>query len=197
MSKLLFQGHGSYRITTDDGVIIYVDPFIGSGYDVPADIILVTHEHADHNKVDIVKKKSDTVIIRNNTLRLGNIYNATSIKGVGIEAVEAYNKNHSRYQCVGFVLRFSGLTIYASGDTSTTDDMKNKLPNYDIDYALLPIDGKYNMDVEEAMNCAKLIKAKKVIPIHMKPMELFDEEMASKFDIPNRCVVRPGEEIDL
>ncbi len=197
MSKLLFQGHGSYRITTDDNIVIYVDPFIGEGYDVPADIILVTHEHPDHNKVEIVKKKEDTVIIRNDTLRLGNIYNSTSIKGVGIEAVEAYNKNHSRYQCVGFVLRFSGLTIYASGDTSTTNDMKNKLPGYEIDYALLPIDGRYNMDIHEAEDCAKIINAKKVIPVHMKPMELFDEEMAESFAAPNKLVVRAGEEIDL
>lgn len=56
MAKLLFQGHGSYRITTNDGVVIYVDPFLGSGYDKEADIILVTHEHNDHNHVELPKR---------------------------------------------------------------------------------------------------------------------------------------------
>jgi len=38
MAKLLFQGHGSFRITADDGRVIYVDPYAGEGYDLPADL---------------------------------------------------------------------------------------------------------------------------------------------------------------
>jgi len=51
MPKLLFQGHGSYRLTADDGRVIYVDPYKGKGYDAPADLILVTHQHYDHNQI--------------------------------------------------------------------------------------------------------------------------------------------------
>lgn len=57
MARLLFQGHGSFRIVTDGDVVIYVDPFAGNGYDLPADIILVTHQHGDHNRVDLVAKE--------------------------------------------------------------------------------------------------------------------------------------------
>lgn len=197
MSKLLFQGHGSYRIITNDGVVIYVDPFMGSGYDMEADIILVTHEHNDHNHVELPLKKDSTIIIRQDNLKLGTIYNKTHVCGVEIEAVEAYNKNHDKSSCVGYVLRFDGITLYASGDTSLTEDMKNKLPKYDIDYALLPIDGIYNMDAEEASICADFINAKHTIPIHMKPMELFDMESAEKFKHKSRLIVEAGEEIDL
>lgn len=197
MSKLLFQGHGSYRIVTNDGVVIYVDPFIGSGYDMEADIILVTHEHNDHNHVELPLKKNSTIIIRQDNLKLGTIYNKTHVCGVEIEAVEAYNKNHDKSSCVGYVLRFDGITLYASGDTSLTEDMKNKLPKYDIDYALLPIDGIYNMDAEEASVCADFINAKHTIPIHMKPMELFDMDSAEKFKHKSRLIVSAGEEIDL
>lgn len=42
MAKLLYQGHGSLRLITDSGKVIYIDPFAGEGYDVPADLILVT-----------------------------------------------------------------------------------------------------------------------------------------------------------
>ena len=31
MAKLLYQGHGSYRITADDGRVLYVDPYAGEG----------------------------------------------------------------------------------------------------------------------------------------------------------------------
>lgn len=197
MGKLLFQGHGSYRIITDEGIVIYVDPFAGDGYDIEADIILVTHEHYDHNKVDLVKQKEDTVIIRYNTLKAGSIYNKTSVKGVEIEAVEAYNAKHDRSVCVGYVLRFDNIRLYASGDTSRTDDMENKLSKYNLDYALLPIDGIYNMDAKEASICASIIGAKKTIPIHMKPLELFDMESALKFEHSSRLIVEAAKEIDL
>lgn len=197
MGKLLFQGHGSYRIVTSEDVVIYVDPFMGNGYEMEADIILVTHEHNDHNHVELPKKKEDTVIIRNNNLRIGNIYNKTTIKGVEIEAVEAYNSKHDKSSCVGFILRFDGLVLYASGDTSLTEDMINKIPNYNVDYAILPIDGIYNMDAKEASICANYINAKHTIPIHMKPMESFDMECALKFQHESRLIIEAGEEIDL
>ena len=54
MAELLYQGHGSYRIVSNEGVVIYVDPYAGEGYDMPADIVIVTHEHSDHNQVDLV-----------------------------------------------------------------------------------------------------------------------------------------------
>lgn len=31
MTKLLFQGHGSFRIETNDKSVIYVDPYAGQG----------------------------------------------------------------------------------------------------------------------------------------------------------------------
>ena len=38
MTKLLYQGHASYRITTNAGKIIYIDPYMGTGYDKEADL---------------------------------------------------------------------------------------------------------------------------------------------------------------
>ena len=197
MSKLLFQGHGSYRIITDNNTVIYVDPFLGDGYELPADVILVTHEHSDHNHVELPAKKEDTIIIRHGDLHPDERYAEATFKGIGIEAVEAYNSNHKKEECVGYILRFDGLVIYASGDTSLTDDMKDKIPSYHVDYALLPIDGIYNMDPVEASKCADYIKAKHTIPIHMKPMELFDENQANKFIHDSRLIVKAGEEIEL
>ena len=36
MPKLLYQGHGSLRLTTS-GAVIYIDPYAGRLYNLPAD----------------------------------------------------------------------------------------------------------------------------------------------------------------
>jgi L-ascorbate metabolism protein UlaG (beta-lactamase superfamily) len=196
MAKLLFQGHGSFRITTDDNIVIYVDPYIGAGYDLPADIILVTHQHGDHNQIGLVTKKDDCRIIQSFDAIKDGIYQSFSIDNVTINAVPAYNKNHPKNQCVGYIIEFNGLKLYAAGDTSTTDEMKD-FAELKLDYALLPIDGIYNMDAKEAASCAELIGVKHAIPIHMKPGALFDEQMAAGFNAKNSLIVRAGEEIIL
>jgi hypothetical protein len=66
-----------------------------------------------------------------------------------------------------------------------------------LDYAILCGDGVYNMDLDEAAECAKLIGAKHNIIIHVKPKALFDRERAGKWDAPNKLIIEPGEEIEL
>ena len=72
-----------------------------------------------------------------------------------------------------------------------------ELANYNIDYAFLPMDGKFNMDVEEAIECAEIINAKHTIPYHMAPGKLFDEDRANKFITNSTMIVRPGEIIPI
>ena len=62
MATLLYQGHGSLRVTTDRGNVIYIDPFAGAGYDAPADLILVTHQHPDHNRTELPARQPGCVV---------------------------------------------------------------------------------------------------------------------------------------
>ena len=88
------------------------------------------------------------------------------------------------------------MTSYATGDTSTTDQMA-ELAERDIHYAFFVCDGRYNMDMEEASACARLVNARHSIPYHMAPGQLFDAERAELFDAPNRMIIPAGEEIVL
>ena len=206
MAKMLYQGHGSYRLTLDDGTVVYVDPFIGDGYDLAADLILVTHEHFDHNQVNKMPHALECEIIRAADLHpLADAYLSTTSHGVLITAVQACNKNHPIDKCVGFILELDGVTFYASGDTSMTDDMRSgKLANMAIDYAVFPGDGFFNMDVNEASECAKLVDAQHNIPVHLVPMndpgdsaQLFSQERAEQFQARGRIILAPGDELDL
>ena len=92
MATLLYQGHGSLRLTTENGKVIYIDPFAGSGYDVPADLILVTHQHPDHNCIDLPVKNKDCVIWQNFDAFKDSKYQTLKLDFVTVEGVEAYNQ---------------------------------------------------------------------------------------------------------
>lgn len=196
---LLYQGHASLRITTAEGKVIYIDPYAGDGYDVPADLILVTHGHSDHNAVKLIKQKNKgcSTITWKEAIDKGQ-HKTFDLDFATIEAVEAgNNKNHSIKSCVGWVITLSGgVTLYVSGDTSTTDQMK-ELGERDLHYAFFCCDGVYNMDMNEAIDCAKTVNARRSIPYHMVPGKLFDQQRAESFDVPDRLIVPAGEEITL
>ena len=206
MAKMLYQGHGSYRFTLDNGAVVYVDPFAGKGYDEPADLILVTHEHFDHNQIDKMSHAPGCTVLRAADLHPApGEYLTKEACGVRVTAVQAANKNHPIEECVGMLIELDGVTFYASGDTSMTDDMRSgKLAEAAIDYAVFPGDGLYNMDVAEASECAKLVAARHSIPLHLVPVhdpndesQLFSRERAETFNGPGRIILEPGEVLDL
>ena len=197
--KLLYQGHGSFRITTAEGKVIYVDPYAGEGYDLPADLILVTHGHQYHTAVNLIKKKNkDCQTITWKEALVKGEYKTFDLGFATVEAVQAgNNRNHDIKNCVGWIITLAGgITVYASGDTSTTDQMA-ELAERDLHYAFMVCDGVYNMDLDEAISCAKLVNARHSIPYHMAPGKLFDQKRAELFDVPNRLIVPAGEEIEL
>ncbi|MCL2365818.1 MAG: MBL fold metallo-hydrolase [Oscillospiraceae bacterium] len=197
MPKLFYQGHGSFRLTSNDGVVVYVDPFIGEGYDSPADIILVSHQHEDHNQTNLCAKKTQCTIISNVEALAGGKHNTFNLHGIEVEAVEAgYNQGHTPQDSVGFIVTMDGVKMYFSCDTSTTPQMKD-FATKKLDYAFLCADGFYNMGLEEAAECAKLIGAKHNVPVHLKPGELFDRALAEQFNAPNRLIIEPGKDIEL
>ncbi len=193
MAELLYQGHGSFRICTAEGAVIYVDPYAGEGYDREADLVLVTHEHYDHNQVNLVHLKPEGRIYRAADCLKNGVYRSWAECGVEIRAVAAYNQNHPKDQCVGFLLKADGKLLYLAGDTSETEEMAGELAGGSIDYAFLPMDGIYNMDREEAQRCAAIIGAAHTVPVHMKPGALFDEEMAEAFQAEGKVIMRPGD----
>lgn len=195
MPKLLYQSHGSYRLTADDGRIIFVDPYKGDGYDAPADIILVTHQHHDHNKIELCAQKAQCTIITNVEALENGKHNSFDIDGITILAVEAGNKNHDPKECVGYIITLDGVKIYASGDTSKTAQM-DSFKALELDYALFPGDGFYNMGIVEAAECAEIVGAKHNILIHLKPGESVKKKFG-KWNAPNKLLIVPGEEISL
>lgn len=202
MAKATFIGHGSLKFETNAGQHIYVDPYFKGDYSAPANFMLITHEHFDHFGIDKVKIAPGCTIIMPLDAMWDGKYQTFEKDGVKITAVQAYNKNHSKDECVGYVLEFDGVKVYCAGDTSTTEDIEKKIPKMKVDYAFLPIDGVYNMGPKEATYCAKRIKASKGnIAIHNDPQSNRDmcyyETGLDEFTPDNKIVLKHGETMEL
>ena len=57
--KIEWLGHSAFRLEESTGTVVVTDPFSADivGYDMPmteADIVTVSHDHADHNALDRV-----------------------------------------------------------------------------------------------------------------------------------------------
>jgi L-ascorbate metabolism protein UlaG (beta-lactamase superfamily) len=103
---------------------------------------------------------------------------------------------------VGYVFRFAnGFTIYNTGDTDVTMDMKIVHDLYKPDLVILPIGDLYTMGAEQAAYALHLLKPKFAIGCHyhtwgeMPPgtPEALEKELA-KYDLPTHLIkLKPGE----
>lgn len=200
--ELTYMGRASVKIRTTEGFVVYIDPYAPGDYSEPADLILVTHGHGDHNAVKLVARKPGTVIVAPEgaveergarSISEGDAIEAGPVK---LRALPAANGNHSRGECVGYLLSFDGIVLYHSGDTSWLPEMET-WSRFHIDWALLCCDGFYNMPPAEASRCATAMKAAHVIPIHSSKSGLFDEKNARAVSAPSLVVLKPGEKTPL
>jgi L-ascorbate metabolism protein UlaG (beta-lactamase superfamily) len=177
-------GHASFQIKISNK-ILYIDlKKYGKtiGTTEKADIILTTHNHGDHCSPTKIQKlsKKDTIIIapKDCTSRLkGNVKTLkpsekTTIDGITIEAVEAYNVRrfnpsgkpwHPKGYGVGYLIQAEGKTIYHAGDTDFIPEMRQL---HKIDLALLPTGDKYTMDNSEAADAAIAINPNNTMSMH-------------------------------
>lgn len=187
MKKVHWLGHDGMRI--DGSTVVTIDPFRISA-SKPADLILISHDHFDHNSPEDVDKirKSDSVIVANaesakkhkGDVRVVAPGDRLTVKGVEIEVGPAYNTNkdfHPRAAgMLSFVFKLDGVRYYHAGDTDFIPEMKQLT----VDVAFLPVSGTYVMTADEAVQAAKAINPKVAVPMHYGEI-VGSEEDAKKF----------------
>lgn len=195
--SLTYYGHSFVKIKTSEGKVIYIDPYAVNEFADSADIILVTHEHSDHNEISRVIRRTGCRVIRAANALISGVYQTIVIGNVTITGVMASNSYHPVNACVGFVVSFDGVKLYHAGDTGLLAEMAN-LATENITYALLPMDGIYTMTPEAATQAAARIQAAHDIPIHtMPPPDTYSDAIVARFTSPNVMVVRPISTIEL
>jgi L-ascorbate metabolism protein UlaG (beta-lactamase superfamily) len=210
-----------------------VDPKVFAASGIDCDFITSSHNHTDHfdpetllpllsfpfpdliipaaNRDVAIERLGEDVASRlkylddNASLNLGDI----EIHGIAAahNTVERDENGHCRF--LGYVIRWGPLTLYHSGDTLLHDQLVPSLRRFEIDLALLPINGHKperrvagNLDGPEAAKLAHNIGASCVIPCHY---DMFEFNTASPDEFIAECerlgqryvVLRAGERLNL
>jgi len=152
--------------------------------------ILVSHLHYDHvgNAIDISSQTSAPIIstienifiLKNFSVRIGkniiceplHIGWEIKISDYLIKLTPAIHWWSWHWYACGFLIKIWGKIIYYSGDTALTYEMKLLWELYDIDVAILPVDGRFNMSVEDSIKAIEFLAPKIFIPVHINTWDI-------------------------
>ena len=190
--KVTYLGHACVNIQIE-GAHLLVDPFISANplaghidiNSIEATYILLTHAHADHIlDAEAIAKRTSAPLITNPEIldhyrKLGLDGHDMNIGGshrfldgkVKIKMVKAVHSSSfpdGSYggNPAGFLINYKDQTIYISGDTALTMDMKIIPHQYKVDLAILPIGNNYTMGVRDALTAAKFVETNNVLGVH-------------------------------
>ncbi|MEN6535743.1 MAG: MBL fold metallo-hydrolase [Bryobacteraceae bacterium] len=197
---IFWLAQAGFAFKTASGVVVCIDPYLSdvvekafgfkrmmacpiAAEDVPADLVICTHEHLDHmdsealpilakcprtrfaGPAECVKgfEKAGISPERRVLLTPDSEINLT---GVRIFSVYADHGDLAP-DAIGVVLDFDGIRVYHTGDTAYRPERLRKAIELSPDVLLPCINGRYgNMDAEEAALLTRDVSPQLAIPAH-------------------------------
>jgi L-ascorbate metabolism protein UlaG (beta-lactamase superfamily) len=171
IDRIQWLGHGSFVIQGPP--LIYINPWRVARSAQQPDVILISHDHYDHcSLADIEKLRGPQTRVVGNEKVAQEIsdcivvrpWQSLTVDRACIKAIPAYSPHDWRHPLsdggLGFVISIKLYDIYYAGDTQIIPDMERLRP----DIAILPIDGRGTMTVEDAVQAVRLMRPRWVIP---------------------------------
>ena len=168
--KIKWYGHAAFLITSDEGTKIIIDPYEPGAFGGQlsygkikdqADIVLTSHDHADHNYTQDLPGTPQVV--------KGS--GPKTLKGVSIKGVSTYHdpsKGNERGANTIFTIKINNIQLCHLGDLGHLLSDKELAEIGPVDILLIPVGGFFTIDPREATRVAEQIKPRILIPMHFK-----------------------------
>ena len=163
--KITWLGHSCFKIESDGGKVVVTDPFDESvNYPPPrirADVVVVSHDHHDHNNVKALK--GDPAVVRGPGKK--------TAEGIEFEGIASYHDEREgklRGKNTIFCFEMDEIRVCHLGDLGHQLGEKEAAALGDVDVLMIPVGGTFTLDGEGAKKVAGQIKPRIVIPMHFK-----------------------------
>jgi len=172
--KIKWYGHAAFLVTSEQGLKIIIDPYESGAYggqlaygkiQDQADIVLTSHEHADHN--DAKSLPGSPQVLKG--------AGSWTIKGITFKGIATYHdpsKGSQRGTNTAFTFSVDGIRVCHLGDLGHILSEKELSEIDAVDALLIPVGGYYTIDPKEATRVSEQIKPKVLIPMHFKTEKL-------------------------
>ncbi len=189
--EIKWYGHASFLITSEQGVKIITDPYEPGAYGggisygaIPdeADIVTVSHDHADHNYVTGLPGRPQVI-------KGAGRHEAKGIVFEGFPTYHDSSKGSERGKNTVFIFSVDGIRVCHLGDLGHILSDKEVDEIGELDVLLIPVGGFYTIGPKEATTVAEQLKPKLTIPMHFKtdkcdfPIEPVDNFLQGKKEV--------------
>ncbi|MCX7911944.1 MAG: MBL fold metallo-hydrolase [Dehalococcoidales bacterium] len=163
--KIKYLAHASFLITSAGGVRIITDPYESAGgirhapIRETADIVTVSHEHADHNHVASIR--GNPAVVKQDA----------TIKGVKIRAIPVAHDEKGggqRGKNTIFCLEVDGIRLCHCGDLGHILTEAQVKAIGAVDILMVPVGGFYTIDAGIASRVCDQLNPRIVLPMHYK-----------------------------
>ncbi len=160
--RVILQGQKKAKQATS----LVIDPFDeNTGLKLPkldAEILLITHEHKDHNNQKIATK--DTFVINS-----PGEYELRDIFIQGISSFHDKEKGKERGLNTIYTVETEEIKLCHLGDFGQEELTDEQLRDIgEVDVLMIPVGGVYTIDAKEATKVISQIEPRIVIPMHYK-----------------------------
>jgi len=180
--EITYLGHSSFKLRGKSATVI-TDPFDGTmvGFPYPkhtaGDILLVSHDHKDHNNVGAVEGSPFVVSGPGE-------YDIKGVSVIGIPSFHDSKKGNDRGDNTMYHIEMDGINIAFLGDQGSipTTQEYEKLDGVDI--LILPVGGDVTITPKEANDIIAEVEPAIVIPMHYKTAKHNPKVFGTLSDLP-------------
>lgn len=197
--EIIYLNHSSFLIKTklqgNKIIKILLDPFsndTGPQFkSTEADIILISHDHSDHNNlagvkgIDVKKVNDESMGARGDGPYVINKPGQYEVSGIHIKGITSFHDNkkgEERGKNIIYTIYSEGTKICFLGDLghTLTDGQIEEIG--DINTLLIPVGGTYTIDPETASEVIGQIEPGYVIPMHYKTTSHKEDSLLKTLD---------------